>query len=304
MKKKRLLPALALSLALGLACLSGCSPKGSASSSASGSTPTVDSSEPVKIELVEPGTQSEPDGSAERPTPQPEAPKPVPEAPKPKPAETPAPNPVPAPKPELDLDSLPGFLNGTVKGLPLPFAIPETPLEVVGVGQYIGPYLEDGSDEPVANVLALVVKNTDKKALAEIARLSFTLNGSEEAVFQITGLPGGEYVLVLEQGRHAYAPEDELVFADKLYGYREENAFPREKVEIYSADGALTVKNLTGDTLDTVYIRYKSKLVPHCYLGGITYSCKVEEIPAGQEKTARTGHFSGTGSQVVMIELI
>ena len=298
MKKRRYLPVLSLCMMLMLAVLSGCGPKGSASASGSVSLPAADSSEPVKIELVEPGAESEPDVSApaqpEQPT-QPDKTEPAPEQ---------KPEKKPEQKPELDLNSLPGFLNGTIQGMALPFPIPETPLEVVGVGQYIGPYVEDGTDEPVANVLALVVKNTDKKSLAEIAKLAFTLNGSEQAVFQITGLPGGEYVLVLEQERHAYDPKDELVFADKMYGYRENNAFPKDQMEIYSADGAITVKNLTGEALETVYIRYKSKLVPQCYLGGITYSCKVEDIPAGQEKTALTGHFSGSGSRIVMIESI
>ena len=209
----------------------------------------------------------------------------------------------------LDLDSIPGFINGAadgrtaVCGLELPYRGPDTDLTIEGVGQYSGPFVEDGSDEPTANALALVVKNDDA-ALAEYAELTFAVGEGEQAVFQLSGVPGGEYVLVMEKNGRPFSDAEVLAYADSLYAARKDASMMADKIEVYSADGALTAKNVSGQDLSTVYIRYKSQLIPRCYLGGITYSCKLEGIPAGQEKTAQTGHFSSNSSRIVMVETV
>ena len=249
-----------------------------------------------------PGGQTQP-----QPTAQPTAevtPAPT-DAPEETPAATPEATPLPSEEPPLDLDSLPGFLNGgtDVCGIPLPLAIPNTSLVIEGIGQYSGPFVEDGSGEPMANVMALVVKN-DSRKFTEFAEITLAVDGKDPAVFQISGLPGKEYVLVMEKNRRPFDRSELLGYETHLFAERDDVSLQADKLKIYAADGALTAQNLTGETLDAVYIRYKSKLVPRCYLGGITYSCKLEALAAGTEKTAQTGHYSDAYSQIVMVETV
>ena len=246
--------------------------------------------EPQPQPTAQPATEVTPEGT--------EQPQATPEA-------TPEGTSAPTEEPPLDLDALPGFLNGgsEVCGVPLPLAVPNTSLVIEGIGQYSGPFVEDGSGEPMANVMALVVKNDGAK-FTEYAEITLAVEGKDPAVFQISGLPGKEYVLVMEKNRRPFDRSELLGYETHLFADRADVSLQADKLQIYSADGSLTAKNLTGEALDAVYIRYKSKLVPRCYLGGITYSCKLEAVAAGTEKTAQTGHYSDAYSQIVMVETV
>ena len=216
---------------------------------------------------------------------------------------TPAPTPIPEEDPPLDLASLPGYFDGgaDVGGIPLPLAIPNTNLVIAGIGQYSGPFVEDGSGEPMANVMTLIVKNNGY-TLAEYAEITLAVAGKEPAVFQLSGVPGKDYVLVMEKNRRPFDPSEQLSYETHLFAERDDVSLQADKVQIYAEENALAAKNLTGETLDAVYIRYKSVLVPRCYLGGITYSCKLEKLAPGDTQAAQTGHFAEAYSQIVMVE--
>ena len=209
-----------------------------------------------------------------------------------------------------DWYNLPGYINGVTKdeeqkvcGLDLPYTVQDTPIVIEGIGQYTGPFVEDGSDEPLANVLGIVVKN-DSDKVVEFAELRFKINDSEEAVFHISTLPAGSSAVVLENNRREYNPEEIFSFSDKLYSQLDKLSLMEDQMEVTAQDQKLTVKNLTDKDLGTIYVRYKAKLNEDYYLGGITYSCKIGGIGAGQSGEAETEHFTAEGSQVLMVEAI
>lgn len=211
---------------------------------------------------------------------------------------------------EADWYNLPGYQNGVtaeekqkICGIKLPYKVADTPIEIEGIGQYTGPFVEDGSDEPVANVLSVIVKNTSDKVV-EFAELRFKVNNSEEAVFHISTLPAGSSALVMENNRREYNSEDKMKFGDKLYAQKDERSLMNDQVKVTAQDQKLSVQNLTEDNLGTVYVRYKGKLNDNYYLGGITYSCKIENVGPNQTKEAETMHFTVDGSQVLMVEAI
>lgn len=209
-----------------------------------------------------------------------------------------------------DWYNLPGYINGaekdaeqTICGVALPYQVQDTPIIIEGIGQYTGPFVEDGNDEPEANVLAIVVRN-GSDADVEYAEVHFSTGDGSEAVFHISTLPAGSGAVVLEQNKREYNAEETLTFADKLYAQAEEMSLMEDDVRVTAEDGALTLENLTDQSLDTVYVRYKNKLNDNYYLGGITYSCKFENVGAGDEITEQTKHFTVDGSTVLMVKAI
>lgn len=209
-----------------------------------------------------------------------------------------------------DWYNLPGYINGAEKdeeqiicGVTLPYQVQGTPIIIEGIGQYTGPFVEDGNDEPEANVLAIVVRN-GSDADVEYAEVHFSTGDGSEAVFHISTLPAGSSAVVLEQNKREYNAEETLAFADKLYAQAEEMSLMEDDVRVTAEDGALTLENLTDQSLGTVYVRYKNKLNDNYYLGGITYSCKFENVGAGDEITEQTKHFTVDGSTVLMVKAI
>lgn len=209
-----------------------------------------------------------------------------------------------------DWYNLPGYINGaekdaeqTICGVALPYQVQDTPIIIEGIGQYTGPFVEDGNDEPEANVLAIVVRN-GSDADVEYAEVHFSTGDGSEAVFHISTLPAGSSAVVLEQNKREYSAEETLAFADKLYAQAEEMSLTEDDVRVTAEDGALTLENLTDQSLGTVYVRYKNKLNDNYYLGGITYSCKFENVGAGDEITEQTKHFTVDGSTVLMVKAI
>lgn len=209
-----------------------------------------------------------------------------------------------------DWYSLPGYKNGVDKdeeqiicGVSLPYQVQDTPVVIEGIGQYTGPFVEDGSDEPVANVLAIVVKN-DSDTDIEYAEVKFAAEDGSEADFHISTLPAGKSAVVLEQNKREYSADETFTFAEKLYAAAEEMALMEEEAEVTAKDGVLTLKNLTKEPFETIYVRYKNKLNEDYYLGGITYSCKFENVGAGKSAEAQTKHFTADGSTVLMVKAI
>lgn len=211
---------------------------------------------------------------------------------------------------EADWYNLSGYINGAEKeeeqiicGIELPYQVPDTPIVIEGIGQYTGPFVEDGSDTPTGNVLAVVVKNNGDTDV-EYVQMRFSDGNGGTAEFHISTLPAGKSAVVLEQNKREYNPQDAFTFEDKLYAAVDDMSLMEEEVEVRAEDGTLTLKNLTDNSLGTVYVRYKNKLNDGYYLGGITYSCKFENIGPGDSAEVQTQHFTVEGSRVLMVKAI
>ena len=75
-----------------------------------------------------------------------------------------------------------------VGGLKLPYKVSGTDLVIENIGQYTGPFVEDGSDMPKANVMSLLVTNTSKNVV-QYGEIKIKINGEDTAVFKVTNLP-------------------------------------------------------------------------------------------------------------------
>ena len=175
-------------------------------------------------------------------------------------------------------------------------------LTVEAVGSYSGNFLEDGSDEPTANVAAMLITNNSDKML-QIAEISFQVNEKDTAVFKVTDLPAGTSTLVLESNKREFSEEDAYTYGETATAYIEQPSLEEDKFELETEDGKITLKNKTDQAYDKVYVYYKYVQIGGAYLGGITYRTPFENVPAGGEAEAVAAHFNPESSKIMAVQI-
>ena len=185
---------------------------------------------------------------------------------------------------KLDINKIEGYTpaksneEGLVANMTLPYSIPNKNSDILSIGQYEGKFVEDGSDDKKDNVLAIVVKNTSDKTISSGEIKLRKIGTSKSIKFIFTNLKAGSSALVMEStGEVNFNGEDTPYL---------------KKIKFYYPD-----KNL-----NTVYVYYKIVTDGNCYLGGITYRAKFENVKGEKSVTADTLHFSNKNSEIIKIE--
>lgn len=177
-------------------------------------------------------------------------------------------------------------------------------MEIINLGSYTGAFVEDGTDEQVADVMMIVVHNTGEEYIqyAEI-----TVAGDNgDASFLLSTLPPNASVLLLEQNRMNY--DENITYssavAENVAVFIEPVSLQDDKLSIQALDGALNATNVSGeDITGDIYIYYKNSSVD-MYYGGITYRAKVEGGMAADEiRQVMTNHFSAEGSTIMFVTI-
>lgn len=176
-------------------------------------------------------------------------------------------------------------------------------LKVESIGGYAGSFLEDGSDEPMANVAAMLLTNQSEQML-QIAEIDFQVNETETAHFKVTDLPAGTSVLVLESNRREFREEDNYSYGDAATGYMEQPSLEEDKFEVMGKEGKIILKNKTQKTYQKVYIYYKYVQLGGAYLGGITYRTPFENVAGGAEVEAVAVHFNPESSKIMAVQVL
>ena len=171
-------------------------------------------------------------------------------------------------------------------------------ISALGEG-YSGRFMEDGSDEKVKNVLALKFTNNGTKAI-QYGEYVFDLN-DEVVSFKFSNLPAGQSCVVLEAGKHSFKKKDTLNLVSRVVAQVDELPFANDQVLIVdNSDNTITIMNLTDKELPSARAFYKTFDEENSvFLGGITYTAKVENIPAGKGVTVEPGHYVSGKSVVV-----
>lgn len=175
-------------------------------------------------------------------------------------------------------------------------------LTVEAVGSYSGNFLEDGSDEPTANVAAMLITNNSDKML-QIAEITFQVNKKDTAVFKVTDLPAGTSTLALESNKREFSEEDAYTYGETATAYIEQPSLEEDKFELETEDGKITLKNKTDKSYEKVYVYYKYVQIGGAYLGGITYRTPFENVPAGGEAEAVAAHFNPESSKIMAVQI-
>lgn len=156
--------------------------------------------------------------------------------------------------------------------------------------RFTGQYVEDGSDDLVYDVAAILVTNRSEQFL-EIATFTYQIDG-KNASFVVTGLPAGQSAWVMEANRITVTDDSAFTYVDVATSFRDDVTASTRKVSV-SADGnMMTVTNNSGGTLEGVYVYYKVRHTDGNYLGGITYRVDIGTLEAGASATSLAGHYS------------
>lgn len=175
-------------------------------------------------------------------------------------------------------------------------------LTVEAIGSYSGNFLEDGSDEPTANVAAMLITNNSDQML-QIAEITFQVNDTETASFKVTNLPAGTSTLALEANKREYREEDSYTYGETATAYMEQPSLEEDKFDLVTEDGKITLKNKTDQSYDKVYVYYKYVQLGGAYLGGITYRTPFENVPANGEVESIAAHFNPESSKIMAVQI-
>lgn len=177
-------------------------------------------------------------------------------------------------------------------------------IKIKEIGSYTGPYMEDGTDEDVEDVLQILVKNIGDEPLqyAKIALLS----ENEEAVFEMTTLFPGESMIVLEANRKAASAATEFtsVRADNIAYFQYDPTVHADKLSIQPLDGGFNIKNISGEDIGGKIVIYFKDYKDGQYIGGITYSGTIQDgMKADELKQIMTDNFSADNTKIVFINI-
>ena len=223
---------------------------------------------------------------------------------------------------KLDISKLDGYtpgekLNGeeqsvntdentvTVGGISLPYNIENKNMEILSIGQYSGKFLEDGSDTDKENILAIVVKNTSDKVI-DYGEITMKISGKSGTLkFKVTNLKPGASVLVMESsGEVEFNIQDRYIYVGSNSNTIKSTSLKEDEVAITTKGNKITVENLTDKNINKVYVYYKTVSPGNCYLGGVTYRLKLQNVRSGKSVSAESRHFSNLSSEIIKVETV
>lgn len=180
----------------------------------------------------------------------------------------------------------------------LPADIEGTSLRAVQLAVYEGPFWEDGTGEETVDIAALVLENT---GVCFVIDGAVVLDwGEDRLVFELSWLPPGEKVLVLEKDRKSYREIKDGI----CYGWTSED-YPEttEAVTVEPAgETSLAFTNRTDSVVPGVSALYKHyDEESDMYIGGITYSMPVELLQPGEIRIVTPWRYAAGYSRVVCV---
>ena len=176
-------------------------------------------------------------------------------------------------------------------------------LQLQGVGRFSGQFLEDGSNTRVSDVMMVQIKNTGDTDL-RLARLCLSFPDAT-AEFEITDLPAGKTVMVLEKNRQSYRDREYLsVKLQDVVMHQENMDVCEDRFSITALPGALNVRNISNEDISgDVYVYYKYISGDTLY-GGITFRAKISGgIKSGELRQTGAAHFDPDRSIILCVSM-
>ena len=190
--------------------------------------------------------------------------------------------------------------NNTGKKVSSNFKVDDAAITIQRVNGYSGIFIEDGSDKEVKNVAAIEVKNTSNKQL-EFAQIQL-YNGSKKLVFDVSTLPANSSAVVMEKNKASFNSSKGVTYGGTTAGYvnslEKASSIKCKKVK----NNGIEVTNTSSKNIPCVRVFYKYKSSEGYYVGGITYTAKVEDLKAGASQTIYPSHFASDGGEIMMVK--
>lgn len=163
---------------------------------------------------------------------------------------------------------------------------------------FSGQFVEDGKDNLVSNVATILVTNNSDQFL-DLATIMYLIDG-KTATFVVTGLPAGRSAWVLESSKLTATASSTFTYVDKTTSFRENVSATSDKVTITADGNMLTATNNSDETLEGVFIYYRSVHTDGNFLGGITYLVDFGTLEPGAAVEKMGGHYS-EDSEIIRI---
>ena len=181
-----------------------------------------------------------------------------------------------------------------------PCTIQGTTLVAERIAAYDGPFVEDGSNDEVTGIAALVLRNCGERtvtdALVTLQREALTMT------FYAQTIPPGGTVLVLERNRQPYAS---VQFSRCSGQARIEEAItlaPNDMRITVSKMNCITVTNTSDRRMTNVRIEHKGWLEePGICVGGIVYVTQLGDLAPGITISVYADHFVDGYSRIVRV---
>lgn len=175
----------------------------------------------------------------------------------------------------------------------------EKDLQIRQIARFSGQYVEDGRDELVKNVAAILVTNRSDQFL-DLATLTYDVDGME-ATFVVTGLPAGTSAWVMEAQRMVIPDDASFEPLECVTSFRDDVTVDLDSVSIYADANMLMAVNNTDRTLEHVFVYYKNLHTDGNFFGGITYRVDFGTLEPGASAEVLAGHYSVEHSELVRI---
>ena len=163
---------------------------------------------------------------------------------------------------------------------------------------YDGAFLEDGTDDEVKNVLALLFVNTSDKDV-QYAEYAFAVDGKPIS-FKVSDLPAGQQCVVLEASRHQRDTSEVLELISRVVAPVDMLPGSDKVLPVINDDNTITLMNTTQEELPVVRVFYKYFYEDeNSFVGGITYTATATKVPAGGSVTIAPSHFEANASVIM-----
>lgn len=187
-----------------------------------------------------------------------------------------------------------------VKFIQFPYEIEQSSLVIQCVQAYSGSYVEDGTNEQVSDIAAILVTNVGNECV-EFADITLT---SEKGTlkFSLSALEKGASCVVMEDNRTVYEKQTYLTCTSET-AFLDEMEMSENMVEVEEIkSGALTVKNVSSKTIPCIRIFYKYyDEEEKIYIGGAAYTSQITDLEAGYSKIVTPAHYLSGKSKVIMV---
>lgn len=173
---------------------------------------------------------------------------------------------------------------------------------IVSSEPYTGPFWEDGSDTAVEDIWSLKIVNSSDEDIEYLKIHAVTAEA--EGNFEVTVLPAGGELIVLESSAAAYPQdgEDARYDAENLAFFQEERSILPEQLTLYGQDNWIKAENISGEDIAGDICVYYKNLEDGIFQGGITYRAVFPGgMAAGEAEEQEVLHYMKDTSQIMYV---
>lgn len=179
-----------------------------------------------------------------------------------------------------------------------PFTVPNSSIVVEDMRSFDGQYVEDGSDEEVSGVAAVILTNNGDTPVEYVdVRLK---SSSASYQFKASAIAPGATVVVQDANRTGYSSASSYKCESNVANI---DAFDMsDEVTVEENGNSLKVTNVSGSDIPMVRIFYKLYTADDdLYVGGITYTCRLTDLAADETVNVTPSHYMEGFSKIMMV---